>query len=299
MKSGLDYFSLDVHLDEKFELIEAEFGLKGFAVIVKLLQKIYGQHGYYCEWTEEIALLFSRNIGYCDDAEKGGNAVSEIVRAAIKRGIFDKTLYEKHGILTSEGIQKRYLEATSRRKEVSIKSEYLLLCNTQNFKNVNILSGNVCISSKNAYANKQSKVKESKVKESIDIHNTTSAAASGELSLKDVVDLFNRLCPSLPKVIALTDARRSAIRKAVQRLGGVDEVTAFFKKIEDSDFLSGRNGKWKNCGFDWCLKAGNLVKIREGQYDNRGAADPATEESEYEQMVEAYLPRYQKKGGDE
>ena len=31
-KSGIDYFPLDVILDEKFELIEAEYGLTGFGV---------------------------------------------------------------------------------------------------------------------------------------------------------------------------------------------------------------------------------------------------------------------------
>lgn len=54
MKSGIDYFPLDVALDEKFELIEAEFGLTGFGVVVKLLQKIYGGQGYYVEWTKEV-----------------------------------------------------------------------------------------------------------------------------------------------------------------------------------------------------------------------------------------------------
>ncbi len=290
MKSGLDYFSLDVHLDEKFELIEAEFGLKGFAVIVKLLQKIYGQRGYYCEWTEEISLLFARSCAY--GSEKSENAVSEIVRAAIKRGIFDKGLYEKYRILTSAGIQKRYLEACARRKEVTIKSEYLLLCNTQNFKNVHILSENVNISSKNDDISKQSKVKESKGKKSNDIY--TSADASGEISPKEVIDLFNRLCPSLPKVIALTDTRRTAIRKAEGRLGGADKFEAFFKRIEASDFLTGRNKVWKNCGFDWCLKAGNVLKICEGQYDNKGTEE--VNKSEYEKMVEAYVPTYRKKG---
>ena len=61
-KSGLEYFPLDVVLDDKFELIEAEFGLTGFAVIVKLFQKIYGGQGYYCEWTNEVALLFAKRI---------------------------------------------------------------------------------------------------------------------------------------------------------------------------------------------------------------------------------------------
>ena len=34
---GVSYFPLYCVLDEKFELIEAEFGIKGFAVVVKLL----------------------------------------------------------------------------------------------------------------------------------------------------------------------------------------------------------------------------------------------------------------------
>ena len=72
-KSGIDYFPLDVVLDEKFELIEAEYGLTGFGVIVRLLQEIYGKAGYYIEWTTEVALLFARKVGL------GGNVVSEIV----------------------------------------------------------------------------------------------------------------------------------------------------------------------------------------------------------------------------
>ena len=87
MKNGIPYFPLDCQLDEKIELIEAEFGLTGFAVVVKLLQRIYGGEGYYCEWTNEVALLFSRKIGL------GGNVVSEIVSASVRRGIFDRTLF--------------------------------------------------------------------------------------------------------------------------------------------------------------------------------------------------------------
>ena len=160
MKSGIEYFPLDCQLDDKFELIEAEFGLTGFAVVVKLLQKIYAGQGYYCEWTNEVALLFSKKIGL------GCNAVSEIVEASIKRGIFDGKLYEKYKILTSKGIQERYLEAVSRRKKVEVKKAYLLIKCVTNYKNVDILSENVYTNQKNAYISEQSKVEESKVKES-------------------------------------------------------------------------------------------------------------------------------------
>ncbi len=157
MKSGLDYFPLDVHLDSKFELIEAEFGLTGFAVVVKLYQKIYGGFGYYCEWTNEVALLFGRSCGL------GGNAVSEIVSASIRRGIFDSDRFEKYQILTSEGIQKRYFEAVSRRKEISVKKQYLFSSVIKKYPNVRISSENVNISTENVYISEQSKEKKSKV----------------------------------------------------------------------------------------------------------------------------------------
>lgn len=160
MKSGIDYFPLDVTLDEKFELIEAEFGLTGFGVVVKLLQRIYGGQGYYIEWTNEVALLFAKRIGV------GGSVVSEIVEASIKRGIFDETLYEKYHILTSKGIQIRYFEAVSRRKSVEVKGAYLLVNATDFIKNVNILDGNANIFGKHADISQQSKVKESKVEKS-------------------------------------------------------------------------------------------------------------------------------------
>ena len=78
VRSGIPYFPLDVQLDSKFELIEAEFGLTGFGVVVKLFQMIYGQDGYYIEWTNEVALLFAKRIGL------GGSVVSEIVEMCIR-----------------------------------------------------------------------------------------------------------------------------------------------------------------------------------------------------------------------
>lgn len=160
MKSGIDYFPLDVALDEKFELIEAEFGLTGFGVVVKLLQKIYGGQGYYVEWTNEVALLFAKRVGL------GGGVVSEIVEASVKRGIFDKTLYDKYHILTSKGIQKRYFEAVGRRKSVEVEGAYLLVNAADFSKNASTTVKNVDIFPKNADISQQSKVEESRVEKS-------------------------------------------------------------------------------------------------------------------------------------
>lgn len=159
-KSGIDYFPLDVSMDDSMKLVEAQFGLKGFAIVVKLWQKIYGGEGYYCEWTEEIALLFKKEVAL------DGNVVSDIVDASIRRGIFDKDKFDKYGILTSKGIQKRYFEAVNRRKEIKVKKQYLLIDVDINKENVNINLQNVDINPKNADINSQSKVKKSKVNKS-------------------------------------------------------------------------------------------------------------------------------------
>lgn len=158
-KSGLDYFPLDTVFDTKMELIQAEFGVTGLMVVIMLWQKIYSEHGYYCEWTDEVALLFARKMGL------GGNVVSEIIRACIKRGIFDKRLYKQYSILTSKGVQKRYFAITSRRIGVSVKDEYLLVSYTPKTENVCNNEVNVCKNEVNDAHNAQSKVnkRESKV----------------------------------------------------------------------------------------------------------------------------------------
>jgi len=158
-KEGLDYFSLDCVLDDKFRLIEAEFGITGFAVVVKILQLIYGGNGYYREWTNEVALLFAA------DNRLGGSVVSEIVTVSIKRGVFDANLFEKYGILTSHGIQMRYLEAAKRRKELKLIKQYLLVNADEIEINVNIKPIYVDINPVNDDINPQRKGEESKGKQ--------------------------------------------------------------------------------------------------------------------------------------
>lgn len=156
-KVKLDWFKLECQNDDKLDLIEAEFGLTGFAVVVKLWQKIYGSDGYYCEWNDDVALVFAKKNGV------GANAVSEIIQAAIRRGIFDEKMFTEFGILTSRGIQNRYFDIISRRKSEISNPEYLLACHTQNSENVGISSKNVDISSKNVDISSQ--IREDKKRE--------------------------------------------------------------------------------------------------------------------------------------
>lgn len=161
-KAGLDYFELDCHMEEKVRLIQAEFGLKGFAVLVKLYQKIYGGFGYYCEWTTDSLLLFMSENGLPSDNK---NLIADIVAACIRRNIFSEQLFNDFNILTSEGVQKRYLNATSKREKIELKKEYLLIAAPENNKKVVINSIFDGRNSINGGRNKQSKGKESREEE--------------------------------------------------------------------------------------------------------------------------------------
>lgn len=159
-KVGLDYFELDCHMDEKIRLVQAEYGLKGFAVFVKLLQEIYGGYGYYCEWTQDRELLFASENGLNGGSQQ---LLGDIVEACIRRNIFSERLFKEYGILTSSGVQKQYLKATVKREVVELKKEYLLISVPVNRKNVVINSISSGINDISDTGNAQSRVEKSKV----------------------------------------------------------------------------------------------------------------------------------------
>lgn len=109
---------------------------------------------------------------------------------------------------------------------------------------------------------------------SVDQSNNTISSteavtkAENNCNCDEIVSAFNQVCISLPKVREVTDRRCKAMKslKAVaDKYGGFQRL---FELAEQSDFLSGRNGQWKGCGFDWLLKPSNAVKVFEGNYTN-------------------------------
>lgn len=182
LKEGLDYFSLDCYMDSKIKLIQAEYGLKGFAIVVKLWQMIYREHGYYSEWNDEKALLFA----YEECSDCGVKLLNEIVETCFRRDIFSEKLFRKYRILTSSGIQKRYFLAVDRRRKNEVKEEYLLVEFGQKQVNEAKTPVNVSKNSVNADNNTQSKVKESKVNE--------SRVESARTGLQSAPELYAALC---------------------------------------------------------------------------------------------------------
>ncbi len=87
------------------------------------------------------------------------------------------------------------------------------------------------------------------------------------LSLDQVIDSFNEICTSLPKA-KVTETGKKKFRPEVERTPDLAEWETVFRKAEASDFLSGRNGKWTGCSFNWLLLEENRTKVKQGNYDN-------------------------------
>ena len=255
-KVGLDYFELNCQLEEKVRLIQAEFGLKGFAIVVKLYQKIYGELGYYCEWSEDSLLLFMSENGLsCDNK----NFIQEVVSACIRRNIFSEKLFNDFGILTSCGVQKRYMKATSRREKVSMKKEYLLLDDGKINPNVDITELSVDIIKENACRIGQRRVEKSREEN------------KNNMCIADANALFEKLWKLYPVKRGkgqVSDAKKMKLMNI-----GYDEMARaigrYERYVDSIDYLHYQNGStFFNSGYVDYLD-GNYTKPTPTKTKNR------------------------------
>jgi len=99
--------------------------------------------------------------------------------------------------------------------------------------------------------------------------NGSKTRDSVEVPFEETKKLHNTICVSLPKVRGMTEKRKKALKARWIKYKKIEVFEAVFKLAEKSDFLSGRNGKWTNCGFDWLINENNMVKVLEGNYNNK------------------------------
>ncbi len=125
MKKGIGFFPVLCTQSTAEEVLEAEFGAVSTALIVALYRKIYGENGFYCEFSWQVQKLMAAKMGMKSEEFEG------FLKMAFELELFDRGMYEAHGILTSAAIQEHFFYAVSRRKPFEFKREYLLLRDDQ------------------------------------------------------------------------------------------------------------------------------------------------------------------------
>ena len=198
---GINYFPVGVNFMEEnaMEVIEAKYGIKGSAIVLKLMCKIY-KEGYYIRWDEEQCLIFANKAGREVQAEE----VQGIIEILFTKGILDRNSDQENGILTSESIQKVWMEATKRRKRELSELPYLMvkpekengkadtppalqeIQQPELFKkektpvNPKNVVHHVAVNAKNACNSGQSKVKENKAEENKELPPSAPPKGEGE-----------------------------------------------------------------------------------------------------------------------
>ena len=159
---GVEYFPLNVNFinDLKVRKLLLSCGVEAIAVLIYLLSTIYKDEGYYVEIHEDEIDLIALDVNVTPEF------VLKVINKACEVRFFDVNLYNNFNILTSKGIQERYLKITERRKNSVVITQFNLINVCNNSINVNNNSINVDNNSVNVYKSTQSKVKESKVKKS-------------------------------------------------------------------------------------------------------------------------------------
>lgn len=107
-----------------------------------------------------------------------------------------------------------------------------------------------------------------------------------KIDYQNIINLYNTICVSLPKVTKISDSRKRAIKARLKSYTEEDLKKAF-ELAEESDFLSGRNGTW-NASFDWLMNDTNLAKVLDGNYKNNRNDKPKMEmDSNLRQFIDS------------
>ena len=271
---GINYFPVGVNFMEEnaMEVIEAKYGIKGSAIVLKLLCKIY-KEGYFIRWDEEQCLIFANKAG----REVQAAEVQGIIEILFIKGIMDKNSYLENGILTSENIQKVWMEATKRRKRELSELPYLMVkTEKENDKpekesgkpdnastqqeveqpkplkegkaavgtgDVAVSPGNVvhdvAVDAKNACNSGQSKVKKSRAKENKELPPSAPPEGKEEERMEDSASLpipgyaFNTMTHNYP-----------GLKDTLQRLG-INEVSEVNAILRLSDYGGKGTTVWR------------------------------------------------------
>lgn len=202
-KKGLDYFPLDVGFlrDRKIKLLRAEFGASSVVFVLYVFCRAFGEEGYFCTWDDDELLIAAEEL------KEKPSYLSEVLSGCLKRSIFDDGVFQMFGVLTSAGIQRRYLSGCEKRDTIPIFEEYCLLEKKEiqdsvlkkcTFFSVSgektpINSPETGVSSPE---NPQSKVKESKV------NNTHACAREDDAILKSICKAYEDSIGLMPRHVA-------------------------------------------------------------------------------------------------
>ncbi len=257
-KDRMRFFSHDVDMrnDLKIRGLRREFGNEGYAVWCYLLEVLTD--------TEDLCIDIDNMAGLLSaDFDIDRERLMGIVGYCLQVGLFVKD----GSMLYSKRHRERIMGVLDKAQEKSERGRRAVMArwgkNPAN--NTDEADGDTDVLPTNTNERREEKTGEEK----------TRKDQNREYPCAEIVKVWNEVCVSLPKVLRLSDTRRDKVKARLREWGGdnpeemIAKAREFFNRIEASDFLTGRSGKWK-ASFDWLFDSrNNWIKVAEGNYDNK------------------------------
>lgn len=260
-KDGLDYFPLDVNFlsDLKIKKIIRAYGAQAVAVVMSVLTTIYRDNGYFATYDDDLIFIIA------DELKLEDSYVKDVIEKLIEVDFFSKEQKEKNNILTSIGIQERYLKACERRVKTTLNATYNLLNDSSNElpKTESKPEGSFCKHKPdstvvNDSKSTQSKVNKNKVNKN-KINNKLVTSSEKNSDVRELIEMYQEnfgVCNSLvindlEKTLGILD--KDAIVESFRLSVGKDNPYQYMKGIW---------AKWKENG----IKTYAQVKYNEEKH---------------------------------
>ena len=129
MKSSLDYVCVytDFTSGRKALMIRKKFGLLGHAMLSEVIAWIGALEGWYADWTEETADLFATTRMFDLSIS---DQVRDVLLYMVEIGFFSPAAFKEHRVLTSPILYKLWVKAkegAARKAKISVQ-KYLDQC---------------------------------------------------------------------------------------------------------------------------------------------------------------------------
>lgn len=271
----IEWFKHDVHClqDDKLFALVSRYGTDGYAVFFHALEAMYANNG---EPLSEIAL---RRIAFDLGLEFG--KVQTILDFAASEGCNYLFVNEGVGFTSARVLDEcgKHSEKVSKMQSLANKRWDATRNATRNADgnaecNADKIREDKTRIDKN---NNKSLSKDSLFGEKHSISPQTKSDLFGEkvemeqesVPYKTIAEYWNKSVKgNLSQIRELTESRKALIKERWYEYH--NEIYTAIDKVSSSDFLT----QWKACGFDWCFKKSNMVKILEGNYDNKNESAP-------------------------
>lgn len=260
----------DASSDAKISKLLIRHGAVGYAVYFHCLELISGNvtNDNITFELEHDSEIIADNLRIRGTNDKSGIEVVE----EIMRYIVDLKLFENHnGRITCFKMIKRLDSSMTsnpkfRKLIAEAKEHHDLLVNShdsndESHDSVKETADGVMILGQKVMQ-EENRIEKNRIEEN------TIENIYGKLDFKKIIETFNSICISLPKVMKVTDKRRKSISAIIKNYSE-EELFAAYEKAEQSDFLTNRDGNGWQCSFDWIMNNNNMIKIVEGNYDNK------------------------------